>query len=160
MSESCSWLKIPTKNLKVGSHKVVITPYEDYYSGTFKSKITVNAVKKTSTVKKTTTAKKSSKYKIITTNAKMHWITKKSGIYTVETIIWDMTAGFFAPYKYIDTTLYKNGKQVKNTKYSVNYKINGKWTGWKKYGTVSTAHHRYSVYDSVNVGQIKVRFLK
>ena len=56
----------------------------------------------------------------------MHWITKKSGIYTVETIIWDMTAGFFAPYKYIDTTLYKNGKQVKNTKYSVNYKINGK----------------------------------
>ena len=71
-----------------------------------------------------------------------------------------MTAGFRAPYKYIDTTLYKNGKQVINTKYSVNYKINGKWTGWTKYGTTSTAHHRYMVYDSAKVGQVKVRVHK
>ena len=51
-------------------------------------------------------------------------------------------------------------KQVINTKYSVNYKINGKWTGWTKYGTTSTAHHRYMVYDSAKVGQVKVRVHK
>ncbi|WP_405306111.1 hypothetical protein [Methanobrevibacter sp.] len=98
-----------------------------------------------------------SKYKIITTNAKYHWITKRSGQFTVKTIIWDMTAGFRAPGKYIDTTLYKNGRQVYNSKYSVKYKINGRWTGWTKYGTTSTAHHRYFVWDSDYVGKIKVK---
>lgn len=71
-----------------------------------------------------------------------------------------MTAGYMAPYKYIDTTLYKNGKQIANKKYYVNYQIDGKWTGWKQYGIVSTAHHRLSVPDGSYVGQIKVKFNK
>ena len=71
-----------------------------------------------------------------------------------------MTAGFMAPYKYIDTTLYKNGRQVINTKYYVNYCVNGKWTGWVQYGTTSTAHHRHAVADGARVGLIKVRFAR
>lgn len=98
-----------------------------------------------------------SKYKIITTKAKYYWITKKSGKFKVKTIIWDMTAGFRAPYKYIDTTLYKYGKLVYNEKYKVKYKINGKWTGWTKYGITSTAHHRYMVPDGAYVQKIKVK---
>ncbi|MEE1335891.1 hypothetical protein [Methanobrevibacter sp.] len=101
--------------------------------------------------------KPASKYKIITTSASYYWITKKSGKFTVQTKIWDMTAGFRAPGKYIDTTLYKNGRQVYNSKYSVKYNINGRWTGWTKYGTTSTSHHRYFVWDSDYVGNIKVK---
>ena len=62
-----------------------------------------------------------------------------------------------APYKYIDTTLYKYGKLVYNEKYKVKYKINGKWTGWTKYGITSTAHHRYMVPDGAYVQKIKVK---
>ena len=104
--------------------------------------------------------KAQSRYKIITTTAKSYWIKKRSGSYVVATKIWDMTAGFMAPYKYIDTTLYKNGRQVINTKYYVNYCVNGKWTGWVQYGTTSTAHHRHAVADGARVGLIKVRFVR
>lgn len=101
--------------------------------------------------------KSHSKWKIITTKAKKHWITKKSGKFKVKTKIYDMTAGFRAPYKCIDIFLYKNGKMVQNTKYKVKYKINGKWTGWKKYGIIETSHHRHYVYDSAKVQKIKVK---
>ena len=104
--------------------------------------------------------KTQSRYKIITTTAKSYWIKKRSGSYVVATKIWDMTAGFMAPYKYIDTTLYKNGRQVINTKYYVNYCVNGKWTGWVQYGTTSTAHHRHAVADGARVGLIIVRFAR
>lgn len=101
--------------------------------------------------------KKEPKHKIISTSAKSYWITKKSGKYTVQTKIWKMTASYWGKFKYIDTTLYKNGKQVKNTKYYVKYKINGKWTGWEQYGTVSTAHHRYAVSYSIKSAKIMVK---
>ena len=139
-------IRIPNK-VKTFTCKATFSGGKNVYSSSTKFKIVVKK-------------KPKSKYKIITTSAKSYWVTKHSGKFTVKTKIWDMTAGFRAPYKYIDTTLYKNGKQVINTKYSVNYKINGKWTGWTKYGTTSTAHHRYMVYDSAKVGQVKVRVHK
>jgi hypothetical protein len=138
-----------TKSLKVGTHKVTIKSKNSKYKISAKSTIVIKKATKTT-----------SNYKIITTTAKEYVINKKSGKFTVETKIWDMTAGIMAPYKYIDTILYKNGKQMTNTKYSVNYKVNGKWTGWQKYGTTSTAHHRYSVEDSARVDQIKVKVHK
>ena len=101
-----------------------------------------------------------SKYKVITTYAGWNWIYKYSGDFTVATKVWDMTAGFRAPYKYIDTTLYKNGRQVYNSEYKVKYKIDGGWTGWSDYGTTSTAHHRYMVPDGASVDQIKVKVRK
>ena len=138
-----------TKSLSVGTHKVIIKSKNSKYKISAKSTIVIKKATKTT-----------SNYKIITTTAKEYWITKNSGVFTVKTIIWDMTAGFRAPYKYIDTTLYKNGNQMINTKYLVNYKIDGVWTGWVNYGTESTAHHRYSVEDSASVDQIKVRVHK
>ena len=138
-----------TKSLSVGTHKVIIKSKNSKYKISAKSTIVIKKAAKTT-----------SNYKIITTTAKEYWITKNSGVFTVKTIIWDMTAGFRAPYKYIDTTLYKNGNQMINTKYLVNYKIDGVWTGWVNYGTESTAHHRYSVEDSASVDQIKVRVHK
>ena len=138
-----------TKSLSVGTHKVIIKSKNSNYKISAKSTIVIKKATKTT-----------SNYKIITTTAKEYWITKNSGVFTVKTIIWDMTAGFRAPYKYIDTTLYKNGNQMINTKYLVNYKIDGVWTGWVNYGTESTAHHRYSVEDSASVDQIKVRVHK
>ena len=138
-----------TKSLSVGTHKVIIKSKNSKYKISAKSTIVIKKATKTA-----------SNYKIITTTAKEYWITKNSGVFTVKTIIWDMTAGFRAPYKYIDTTLYKNGNQMINTKYLVNYKIDGVWTGWVNYGTESTAHHRYSVEDSASVDQIKVRVHK
>lgn len=145
------WFNAPKKT-KTYTAKIIVTGTKNFIASSKTFKITV---------KSTTTKKKStSQYKIITTSAKQYWITKYSGKFTVKTKIWDMTAGFRAPYKYIDTTLYKNGKQLANGKYSVNYKINGKWTGWAKYGTTSTAHHRYMVYDSARVDQIKVKVHK
>ena len=138
-----------TKSLSVGTHKIIIKSKNSKYKISAKSTIVIKKAAKTT-----------SNYKIITTTAKEYWITKNSGVFTVKTIIWDMTAGFRAPYKYIDTTLYKNGNQMINTKYLVNYKIDGVWTGWVNYGTESTAHHRYSVEDSASVDQIKVRVHK
>ncbi|MEE1335367.1 hypothetical protein [Methanobrevibacter sp.] len=147
-------IKIPSK-IKTYRCKVKFLGNKDAKKSSAKFKIKVlrpHANKKINNGKHS-----SSKYKIITTTAKYHWITKKSGKFTVKTIIWDMTAGFRASGKYIDTTLYKNGRQVYNSKYSVKYKINGRWTGWAKYGTTSTAHHRYFVWDSDYVGKIKVK---
>ena len=137
-----------TKSLGVGTHKVVIKSKNSKYKISAKSTI---VIKKAATT---------SKYKIITTTAKNYWITKKSGVFTVKTKIWDMTAGIMAPYKYVDTTLYKNGKQMLNTKYLVNYKVDGEWTGWVDYGTISTAHHRHAIDDSSTVNQIKVKVHK
>lgn len=101
--------------------------------------------------------KAQARYKIITTKAKSYWITKRLGAYTVKTIIYDMTAGCMAPYKYIDTFLYKNGRMVRNSAYYVNYGVNGAWSGWTQYIT-STSHHRHAVYDGARVGLIKVKF--
>ncbi|WP_406537008.1 hypothetical protein [Methanobrevibacter sp.] len=161
-------IKVPSK-IKTYKSKVTFLANSKYKGSATPFKLIVKKTlvnsktitKKKTPAKKTTVKKKStSKYKVITTKAKSKWITKKSGKFTVKTKIWDMTAGSRAPYKYIDTTLYKNGKQVINTKYYVKYKINGKWTGWKKYGTTSTAHHRYAVKDGAKVGQIKVKVNK
>ena len=153
--------KFNTKKLKLGTHKVKITfkGKGDYKA---KSIFFFFLVKKaTKTAKKTTTNKKSSsKYKVITTNAKYYTINKKSGKFKVTTFITDFTVGMRAPYKCIDVFLYKNGNLVKNTKYSVKYKLNGKWTGWTKYGIIATSHHRNYVYDSVNVQKIKVKVKK
>ena len=134
-----------------------------YSAGTYKCKASylgTKTVKGSSWNFKMIVKKPASKYKIITTYAEEYWIVKYSGPFTVKTIIWDMTAGFRAPYKYIDTTLYKYGSQVRNSKYVVNYQINGRWTGWANYGTTSTAHHRFLVPDGAYVGQIKVRVHK
>ena len=139
--------KISTKKFKVGSHKVKITSKNNKYKVSKTSKI---VIKKKST----------SKYIIITTTAKMYNIVKKSGNFAVKTYIDDFTAGVRAPYKCIDIFLYKNGKQVKNTKYYTNYRIDGQWTGWVQYGLISTAHHRYLVEDNANVEQIKVKVNK
>ena len=70
-----------------------------------------------------------------------------------------MTAGFRAPYKYVDTWLYKNGKLLGQSEYRVKMKINGQWTKWKKAGP-GTNHHRYSVRDSASVDGIKVKVHK
>lgn len=134
-----------TNKLTLGTHKVVVISTNKNYKFTRSSKIVI---------------KKKSSYQIIYTTAKSYLIKKQSGNFAVETIIYDMTAGPRAPYKYIDTTLFRNGKQVQNSKYLVNYKINGKWTGWVKYGTDTTAHHRYLVPDSAIVGEIAVKFNK
>ena len=144
--------KFNTKKLKIGTHKVKITfKGSGRYTGhTIYSKIIV---------KKATAKKSSSKYKIINTKAKFHWTTKKSGKFKVKTIIFDMTAGFRAPYKYVDTWLYKNGNLLLQSEYKVKMKINGKWTNWKKAGP-GTNHHRYSVRDSASVDGIKVRVHK
>lgn len=115
--------------------------------------------KKKSNEKKITKKKKSSKYKIITTKAKFYWVYKKSGKFKVSTKICDMTAGFMAPYKYVDTFLYKNGKLLGQSKYKVKMKINGKWTKWLKAGW-GTNHHRHAVKDSASVGGIKVKVHK
>ncbi|WP_410320313.1 hypothetical protein [Methanobrevibacter sp.] len=134
-----------------------------YSAGTYKCKVSYlggKTVKGSSWNFKMVVKKPASKYKIITTYAEEYWIVKHSGPFTVKTIIWDMTAGFRAPYKYIDTTLYKYGSQVRNSKYVVNYQINGRWTGWADYGTTSTAHHRFLVPDGAYVGQIKVKVHK
>jgi len=139
--------KISTKKFKVGSHNVKITSKNSKYKVSKTSKI---VIKKKST----------SKYIIITTTAKMYNIVKKSGNFAVKTYIADFTAGVRAPYKCIDIFLYKNGKQVKNTKYYTNYRIDGQWTGWVQYGLTSTAHHRYLVEDNANVEQIKVKVNK
>ncbi len=139
--------KISTKKFKVGSHNVKITSKNSKYKVSKTSKI---IIKKKST----------SKYIIITTTAKMYNIVKKSGNFAVKTYIDDFTAGVRAPYKCIDIFLYKNGKQVKNTKYYTNYRIDGQWTGWVQYGLTSTAHHRYLVEDNANVEQIKVKVNK
>lgn len=139
--------KISTKKFKVGSHKVKITSKNSKYKVSKTSKI---VIKKKST----------SKYIIITTTAKMYNIVKKSGNFAVKTYIDDFTAGVRSPYKCIDIFLYKNGKQVRNTKYYTNYHINGQWTGWVQYGLTSTAHHRYLVEDNANVEQIKVKVNK
>lgn len=71
--EESGWIKIPTKNLKVGTHKVIITPVNNPYSTSFTTKIIVKDTKKikkkTSTPKKTTkkktSKKKNSKYKSV-----------------------------------------------------------------------------------------------
>ena len=139
--------KISTKKFKVGSHNVKITSKNSKYKVSKTSKI---IIKKKST----------SKYIIITTTAKMYNIVKKSGNFAVKTYIDDFTAGVRAPYKCIDIFLYKNGQQVKNTKYYTNYRIDGQWTGWVQYGLTSTAHHRYLVEDNANVEQIKVKVNK
>ena len=137
-------IKIKTNKLKVGKYKVKITlkDSDSYYDKTVKSKITVKKPKP-------------SKYKIITTTAEEYSIFKKSGNFKVETIIYDMTAGFMEPYKYIDTFLYKNGKMVYNNKYFVKYKVDGVWSGWTRY-TTSTSHHRHSVPDDADVQKIMV----
>ena len=122
-------------------------------------KTTEKKTTKKTTKKKTTKKKKSSKYKIINSKAKFYWVYKKSGKFLVSTKIWDMTAGFMAPCKYVDTFLYKNGKLLAQSKYKVKMKLNGKWTKWRTAGP-GTNHHRYAVYDSVNVGGIKVKVHK
>lgn len=167
MFEECSWIKIPTKNLKVGAHKIIITPYTNSYSGTFKSKITIykvgNSVKKTSTTNKKTTQKKkvASKYKIVTIKAKKQYTTKKVGKFKIQTIIFDMWRSYIGHYKYVDTFLYKNGKLVPNTKYYTKYKINGKWTNWKKNQVnIGTSHHRYPVYTNIRTATVKIKFHK
>lgn len=142
--------KFNTNRLSPGKYNVGIVDDNGKYDYHKKCKVII----------KKTAKKSNSKYKIITTKAKTYWVSKKSGSFKVKTKIWDMTAGYMAPYKYIDTTLYKNGKQVYNTKYSVKYKINGKWTGWSKYGTTSTAHHRHAVSDGSTVDKIKVKVKK
>lgn len=147
-------IKIPSK---AKTYKCKVTFLGDKSSKRSSAKFKIKVLGSHNNKKVNNRKQSSSKYKIITTKAKYHWITKKSGHFTVKTIIWDMTAGFRAPGKYIDTTLYKNGRQVYNSKYSVKYKINGRWTGWTKYGTTSTAHHRYFVWDSDYVGKIKVK---
>ena len=139
--------QLSTKKFKIGSHKVTISSKNRKYKVSKTSKIVIKK-------------KNTSKYKIITTTAKMHDINKKSGQFTVKTRIYDMTAGYRKPYKCIDVFLSKNGKLVQNSKYKVNYKINGKWTGWSDYGTIETSHHRHYVYDSASVGQIKVKVKK
>ena len=140
-------IKISTKNLKPRKYEVYVNIEDGEYSGYKSQKLTVK--------KATTKKKSSSKYKIITTKAKKRWVIKKSGHFKVKTKIWDMTAGFRAPYKYVDTWLYKNGKLVDQSKYKVKLKLNGKWTKWRTSGW-GTNHHRYSVRDSVKVGGIKV----
>ena len=144
-------IKAPSK-AKTYTCKVSFLQNSKFKSSSKTFKITV---KKPAVVKK-----KTSPYKIITTSAKMYDIYKKSGKFTVKTRIYDMTAGYRKPYKCIDVFLSKNGKLVKNSKYKVNYKINGKWTGWSDYGTIETSHHRHYVYDSASVGQIKVKVKK
>ena len=123
-----------------------------------KAPVKKKTAKKT-TIKKTTKVKKSSKYKIINSKAKYYWVYKKSGKFLVSTKIWDMTAGIRAPYKYVDTFLYKNGNLLGRSEYKVKMKLNGRWTNWLNAGP-GTSHHRYAVYDSVNVGGIKVKVHK
>lgn len=139
--------QLSTKKFKIGSHKVTIISKNSKCKFSKTSKIVIKK-------------KNTSKYKIITTTAKMYNINKKSGQFTVRTRIYDMTAGYRKPYKCIDVFLSKNGKLVQNSKYKVNYKINGKWTGWSDYGTIETSHHRHYVYDSASIGQIKVKVKK
>ena len=151
--------KFNTKKLKIGTHKVKITfKGENYYKGTsIFSKIIVKKTSKKEITKKTTKKKKSSKYKIITTKGKFHKITKKSGKFKVETCIYDFSAGIRAQYKCIDILLYKNGKQIRGNKYSVKYKLNGKWTGWTKYGIYETCHQRHYVKVCIILG---INYLK
>ena len=66
--EDVGWIKIPTKNLKVGTHKVIITPVNNPYSAPFFTKIIVKDTKKTK--KKTSTKKKSIKKTIKMTSKK------------------------------------------------------------------------------------------
>ena len=118
------------------------------------------SVKRSSEKFPLTVKKPASKYKIITTKAKFYKVTKKSGKFKVETCIYDFSVGIRAAYKCIDILLYKNGKQILGEKYSVKYKLNGKWTGWTKHGIYETCHQRHYVKDSVRVDQIKIKVNK
>ena len=149
--------KFNTKKLTAGTHEVII--YDENPNSKYIIEKDSKIIIKKKITKKTTKKKSSSKYKIIKTKAKFHWITKKSGKFKVKTIIFDMTAGFRAPYKYVDTWLYKNGKLLGQSEYRVKMKINGQWTKWKKAGP-GTNHHRYSVRDSASVDGIKVKVHK
>ena len=128
------------------------------YKGTIKFKGNKKYKSLTKNVKIKVKKYKKPKYKVITANARGYDITTKSGKYEVYTRIWDMFLMTVGKFKYIDTTLFKKGKQVKNTKYSVKYYYNGKWTGWKKDGIISTAHHRHFAPDNVNEAKVKVKF--
>ena len=96
------------------------------YKGTIKFKGNKKYKSLTKNVKIKVKKYKKPKYKVITANARGYDITTKSGKYEVYTRIWDMFLMTVGKFKYIDTTLFKKGKQVKNTKYSVKYYYNGK----------------------------------
>ena len=100
------------------------------------------------------------KYKTITVSAKYKWIVKKKGKYTLKARLWRVYSGIWGYYNDVDIMLFKNGKQLSNSKYlsTYKYKINGKskWMNWR-HGKVNHAYHRYMTKSSVS--KIKVKFL-
>lgn len=104
------------------------------------------------------TVKKKPVYKTITMKTKMSstkHLTKYYGKYRIETY----------KFKHSMTTvcimLYKNGKIYKYGQYltKIHYKKNGKWqwSGWGV-GSKEAMYHKYFVSNSIQVGDVKVKF--
>ena len=52
---------------------------------------------------------------------KYKWTTKKVGKYKIKARLWHMTSYAYGDYTYVDIILYKNGKQLRCSKYLSKY---------------------------------------